>query len=262
MDLVELPLPYTFQHLTSIGENTEMDLWRHGIRDWRDFRETAKVNGISDRRKHYLDWEIYLSEHMIYAGRLDYFWNRLPGREIWRLYPHLRAKTAFLDIETDGLHSRARVTVLGVALGNTFSTLIRGRNLNSETVSRTLKGAKAIATFNGTTFDLPILRREFPGVLPHVPHLDLRFLGQRVGLKGGLKLLECELGIGRDPEVQMLAGHDAVRLWRVWHRKGHKRALELLVDYNREDVLNMRPLAEEIFRRHWFKMKERMRSIT
>jgi uncharacterized protein YprB with RNaseH-like and TPR domain len=45
----------------------------------------------------------------------------------------------------------------------------------------------------------------------------------------------------------MIAGNDAVRLWSVWERKRHKRALEVLVDYNKEDVVNLAPVTRIIF---------------
>jgi uncharacterized protein YprB with RNaseH-like and TPR domain len=65
----------------------------------------------------------------------------------------------------------------------------------------------------------------------------------------------------RDPEVQMLAGDDAVRLWRVWERKGHKRALELLVDYNKEDAKNLAPLASILYRIMSLKHIAKVRSV-
>jgi uncharacterized protein YprB with RNaseH-like and TPR domain len=59
----------------------------------------------------------------------------------------------------------------------------------------------------------------------------------------------------------MLAGDDAVRLWRVWERKGHKRALELLVDYNREDAKNLAPLADILYRIMSLKHIAKVRSV-
>ncbi len=42
-------------------------------------------------------------------------------------------------------------------------------------------------------------------------------------------------------------GYDAVLLWRRWLR-GDSRALELLLQYNREDTVNLLPLAERIYK--------------
>jgi hypothetical protein len=38
-----------------------------------------------------------------------------------------------------------------------------------------------------------------------------------------------------------------VRLWRTW-RQGHSQALERLIAYNREDVLNLQFLAEVAYK--------------
>jgi hypothetical protein len=59
----------------------------------------------------------------------------------------------------------------------------------------------------------------------------------------------------------MLAGDDAVRLWRVWNTKGHKRALELLVDYNKEDVKNLAPLASILYRIMGMRHLTKIRSV-
>lgn len=177
--------------------------------------------------------------------------RQLPRREHWRLYGMAGTRAAFIDIETDGLSNRALMTIVGIMVGDRLHTFVRGRNMNRSAIKDCLWGVRMLVTFNGSSFDLPIIEREFPGLLPlgTVPHMDLRHIAKRVELTGGLKAIEARLGVTREAEVQMLAGHDAVRLWRLWERKGHKRALELLVDYNREDVKNMRPIADVVCKR-------------
>jgi len=180
-----------------------------------------------------------------------YLARHLPHREHWRLYGMARSRAAFIDIETDGLSHHAVMTVVGIMVGERLHTFVRGRNMTRTAIGRCLWGVRMLVTFNGSSFDLPFIEREFPGLLPTgtVPHMDLRHVARRVDLTGGLKVIEGKLGVRRDAEVQMLAGHDAVRLWKIWERKGHKRALELLVDYNREDVKNMRPIADTVCKR-------------
>jgi len=66
---------------------------------------------------------------------------------------------------------------------------------------------------------------------------------KRIGLSGGLKPIEKEIGIERDrPD---LSGRDAVRLWREYER-GDDDALDTLVSYNREDTKNLRTLADTV----------------
>jgi uncharacterized protein YprB with RNaseH-like and TPR domain len=91
-----------------------------------------------------------------------------------------------------------------------------------------------------------MLRRhlDVPGL--DLPHLDLRFLARRVGLSGGLKLIERDLGLARDREFAMMTGHDAVHLWNLWDRRGNAKALDLLLRYNEADVVNLREVADVV----------------
>jgi uncharacterized protein YprB with RNaseH-like and TPR domain len=98
-----------------------------------------------------------------------------------------------------------------------------------------------LVTFFGTGFDLPMLSRRFPDLAFDQLHVDLCHALRRLGYRGGLKKVEVDLGLVRAPETRGLSGWDAVRLWRE-HRAGSREALELLLAYNREDVLNMREL--------------------
>jgi uncharacterized protein YprB with RNaseH-like and TPR domain len=58
-----------------------------------------------------------------------------------------------------------------------------------------------------------------------------------------LKPIERELGLDRDrPDI---SGRDAVRLWHEYER-GDQSALDTLVEYNREDTVNLRRLLDEV----------------
>ena len=102
-------------------------------------------------------------------------------------------------------------------------------------------------TFNGSSFDLPILSYHFPLAVPRVPHFDLRHACRRVGLTGGLKSVEKQMGIARAREVEFVTGEEAVYLWRAWERSGRPNALKLLKRYNEEDTVNLRPIAEHTY---------------
>jgi len=100
-----------------------------------------------------------------------------------------------------------------------------------------------LVTFNGASFDVPVLAAE--GVrIPAVPHMDLRPVFGRVGYDGGLKKIEEKLGFAREGDVKGLSGWDAVKLWRRWEREGDKAALDRLVAYNVADFENLEPLAQ------------------
>jgi uncharacterized protein YprB with RNaseH-like and TPR domain len=118
---------------------------------------------------------------------------------------------------------------------------LRGRDLQA--FPEATAGWKVIVTFNGASFDLPILRRAFPGWRPPLAHVDLRHLWWRLGHRGGLKLLEKEVGVGRPDHLDGVDGWEAVRLWRR-HLDGDRRALRLLAEYNLYDAVNLRTLMD------------------
>jgi uncharacterized protein YprB with RNaseH-like and TPR domain len=68
-------------------------------------------------------------------------------------------------------------------------------------------------------------------------------LGWRLGLKGGQKKLEEKFNLTRNSGIT--DGRYATRLWKQYI-KGDEQALEKLLEYNREDVLNLRRLEQEL----------------
>jgi uncharacterized protein YprB with RNaseH-like and TPR domain len=67
--------------------------------------------------------------------------------------------------------------------------------------------------------------------------LDLLRECRRVGLKGGLKHLEERFGIARN--TRGMNGWDALHLWARYEAEGDREALRILLEYNREDVMNL-----------------------
>ncbi|MDW5562538.1 MAG: ribonuclease H-like domain-containing protein [Methanomassiliicoccus sp.] len=237
----------TFQILPSVGNGKERTLWKSGVRDWDEFRGERKVKGISADRKVDMDRHLDRADHFLDRGMTDYFCKILPTVEHWRLYDRFRKETAFLDIETDGRSSYANVTVVGIHRDGQTIALVKGQNLSAETLSEALEGVKLMVTFNGSSFDLPILGYHFPLAVPRVPHYDLRHACRRVGLTGGLKSIEKQMGMARAREVEYVTGEEAVYLWRAWERSGSKNALKLLKRYNEEDTVNLLPIADRVY---------------
>jgi len=54
-----------------------------------------------------------------------------------------------------------------------------------------------IVTFNGTCFDVPFIKKIFPEINFNQIHIDLRYFLKRLGLSGGLKIIENEMNIKR-----------------------------------------------------------------
>ena len=232
----------SFIFLPGVGEKTEKDLWDNGIEDWSAFLKAGRVSGLSALKKGHCDQLLLKAEKNLLHGNSAFFAHILPAGEHWRAYPAFKGDAAFIDIETSGRYGD--VTVFGLYDGKETKTLVKGINLDKKVLKEELANYRMLVTFNGSGFDLPVLERFLPGVIPAVPHLDLRHACSRLGLTGGLKAIERRLGISRDVKVADMLGEDAVYLWNAWRATGNRDFLEKLVAYNEEDVVNLQPLTE------------------
>ena len=141
------------------------------------------------------------------------------------------------------------VTLVGVYDGREYRAYIKGINLSERALKKELGRYSLLVTFYGSAFDIPFLEACFPGINLKRLHFDLCFALRRLGLQGGLKRIEEELGLRREEEVKGMNGMEAVRLWKRWEKSRDKDALEKLVEYNRADVANLKPLAEYVYSR-------------
>lgn len=72
-------------------------------------------------------------------------------------------------------------------------------------------------------------------------HIDLRYVLRSLGYKGGVKSCERQLGLDRGGLADV-DGYTAVLLWADYTQRGNARALETLLAYNTEDVINLEVL--------------------
>lgn len=215
---------------------------------WKEFLDERRIPGISENNKLRMDAELAEADVMLRSDDSSYFANLIPRKEQWRCIGDFRRSVAFLDIETTGISSRSPITVVGVYDGSRMHTLVRGQSLTRTNLQGILSGATIMVTFNGSSFDIPMIEAQFPGVVPRIPHIDLRHPLRRLGYSGGLKAIERELDIVRDRRVEYMTGEDAVYLWNLWERQGKKNALDLLIEYNSEDCRNLKALSEFAYR--------------
>jgi uncharacterized protein YprB with RNaseH-like and TPR domain len=239
-------LTSTFLHAPGIGAATEKRIWEAGVSDWQRFLEMQDEIGLPERQMSLLLPIVEESVDRFACEDYNYFANRLPNREHWRAFGELGQQAAFLDIETTGTYLGAGITVIGIYDGETTRTFVKGFNL--EEFADEVEKRPLLITYAGAMFDLPHLRHAFPGTKLNQLHLDLCPTLRRIGYKGGLKHIEEELGICRSEGVVGLCGWDAVRLWHEWEN-GSQEALATLVEYNRADVENLKPLAELVYDR-------------
>ena len=232
----------TFVHLSGVGPIGEAALWRSGVLDWTQLRDSIDSLAFPPDRAARLRAELAVSERALRDRDCAWFAHRLPKGEVWRIFPEFRSETAFLDIETTSLSPyEGIVTVVTVHGAGATRTFVADDNL--EELPAYLRRFSVLVTFNGSLFDVPFLQVRFPELQPPVAHIDLRFVLYRLGQAGGLKRIESRLGLGSRDGVEGIHGLDAVRLWERF-RRGDRGSLEKLIQYNRADTVNLEPLAE------------------
>jgi hypothetical protein len=247
----------SFIPVEGVGETTERRLWRAGVTTWGEFHPEVDVRSVGPTTAERIERFVDEARTHLASDDTGFFADCLPSGETWRLYEDYRDRACFFDIETTGLSEhRDRVTTVSFHQGGETETLVRGRDLNAEILRKRFADAPLIVTYNGRQFDVPFLETAFDLSID-TPHLDLISPCRRVGLTGGLSAVEHELGIGRDrPDI---SGRDAVRLWRRYERRGDRGALEDLVEYNREDTVNMLTVADAVTERLHREVFERAR---
>src|SRR6266496_3626998 len=235
-------LESTFQLASGIGPAREQCLWKAGIAVWSDFRQT-KDAVLPGRAGQLLRSAIEAAADALTRGDADRLASLLPAGEHWRMLPAFGDGVLYLDIETGDDDVRFEgISAIGMLDRHGPRLLLGGRDL--QCFPEAAHGASMLVTFNGLSFDVPILRRAFPDWRPPVCHVDLRHVLRRLGHGGGLKSIErslTRLRLARPDHLVGMGGWDASWLWRRG-RDGDRAALRLFAEYNLYDVVNLRTL--------------------
>ena len=240
-------LESSFIFLNGIGETTERRLWADGMTHWRQFLESSTAFGIGPARKALYDREVEQTWEDFRHAQWRKVATRFKAAHHWRFFEAFRARTVFLDIETNGHPAgQGEITMVGLYGHHTMTTLVRHENLTLDRLQEELSKYDLIVTFFGSGFDLPYLRTSYPQLDLSHAHFDLCFAARQLGLRGGLKRIEAELGLARADDLQGLGGWDAVNLWHAW-QAGDERAGETLRAYNEADVHKREPRADYLY---------------
>ncbi len=231
-------LKNTFCHLKKIGLKREASFWQKNIFSWDDLLSIMNSdNGSSIKLPSHIRDELAASFRHYENGNANYFANQLSSSEVWRLFADFRHSIAYLDIETTGLYE-PDITTIAIYDGREIKYYVNGQNL-SQFVDDISK-YQLLVTYNGKTFDLPIIETFFNIKLDKA-HIDLRYVLKSLGYSGGLKRCEKQMGISRG-DLDGVDGYFAVLLWNDYCQKKNKKTLETLLAYNIEDVMNLEKL--------------------
>ena len=156
---------------------------------------------------------------------------------------------AYLDIETTGLSALyANITVIGLYLvreNESRVVQLVGSDVTEDNLLDNMQGVTSLYTYNGSRFDLPFINETLGTNLEGMfNHRDLMYDCWRCNLKGGFKAVERQLGIPR--KLTDVNGYDAIRLWWRYVNDYDQEALATLLEYNKEDVVNLKTLKEKL----------------
>jgi uncharacterized protein YprB with RNaseH-like and TPR domain len=144
----------------------------------------------------------------------------------------------------------ADITIIGIYLvigsGSRLVQLV-GKDITVDNLLEAIYGVNTIYTYNGSRFDLPFIHGSLGVNLADIfHHHDLMYDCWQCNLRGGFKSVEQQLGISR--QLQGITGWDAVLLWQRYQDYDDQKALDLLLEYNKEDVINLKVLRERLVR--------------
>lgn len=233
------------RHCRGIGPARLTQLNEAGILNWIDVLERTSSIPHGLRANMLSEAERCLGA--ILCRNVDYFVERLAPQDRWRIAAHFLNEMSFFDIETTGLDYDASVTVITCWHRGGLRTFVEHENLDEFLVL--LDEVHLLASFNGSTFDVPRILDTFH--IPELPcaHLDLRWAFHHLGFTGGLKRIARQLGIHRPDDLYDADGAMAVDLWNRWRFEHDAAAREQLIRYCASDVLMLVMMANGLAER-------------
>lgn len=164
------------------------------------------------------------------------------------MYKELKFQALCIDVEATRWNGP--ISVIGVYRPKEgeikYHSFVKGVNLTTENLKQIFADCKLLITFNGINYDVPEIKKQFPGVIPEkIPVVDLYLLARRMELDAGLKTLEQNFQIFRVEEVDNKR-RISTKMWKKYEETGNKKFLDTLIEYNRQDTINLYPLAERI----------------
>lgn len=251
----------SFIFAKGLTEELERALWARGVVSWEVLRahpgEAVEVLGPSRTQK--LVEAVGEAQRARDSGDLAWFRTNWPVRESWRLWQGLCSpeQVALVDIETTGLTpGYDQITVIGLADSARARAFVAGKpQAGDELISaftEAMRPYRLLVTFNGAQFDVPFIEKHFreANFRFEMPHLDLIHPARSIGLGGGLKDMEQQLGIVRSAAIKDMRGMEAIQLWGQW-KNGDLAAYQRLISYCKADCANLHAFAEAVYRRKW-----------
>jgi len=224
-------LKSTFLHIRGIGVTQERRLWDAGILSWEDFLNNNTPPMIIKKRGALIA-AIKESINRLEERNPQYFVQRLPPNQWWRLFRDFRERIAYIDIATTSLYGM--ITTIALYDGRRIKTYVRGKNLYR--FKNDIQKYEILVTYNGKCFDVPFIESDL-GITLRQVHIDLRYLLKSLGFYDGLKGCERIVGVDRN-DLAGLEDYHAIFLWKEY-KSGEEKALDTLLAYNCQNAVSL-----------------------
>ena len=169
----------------------------------------------------------------------------------------------FMDTETTGLAGGTgtlvfllglgRLTPDGLQIHQYFLTGFKGETAMLDVASQFLDGASTLVTFNGKSFDSPLLAARYrlagmPDPFQPLQHVDLLHPTRRAfaGRWENCRLQTAERKLLGFQRIDDMPGAEAPEAWFHWVRLGITERLPALVEHNRWDVVSLAALLQAL----------------
>lgn len=232
-------------HCTGIGPARLARLHEAGVRSWDDVVACREKLPVALSASILEECQRCLEAHR--ARDIRYLVNRFSPLDRWRIVAEFLDETSFFDIETTGLEHGSPITVIACWHRGRLRTFVEHENLDD--FLHLLDDVSLLASFNGSSFDVPRVLDTFHIPDLPCPHLDLRWPCYHKGFKGSLKSITSQLGFARPADLQDADGELAIRLWNRWTLDRDYSARELLLRYCASDVVLLAMLAHRLAER-------------
>jgi len=183
--------------------------------------------------------KIYIIYHSIEYMAMKNYW-----REIYKKYKN---KAICVDIEVSEFGGDISVIGIYIPKGGIIECqhFVKGINLTFNNLKPIFDNTSMIITFNGIKWDIPKIKSQFPGLISDdIAILDLWLFAKNLNLGYDLRTLENKFNIGRlYPESEKKG--IAIKLWNEYKR-GNRESLKKLLEYNKQDTVNLHFLAIEL----------------
>ncbi len=209
--------------------------------NWTGFLKAKKILGITDEKKKVYDNILLFLKRKLLEEDFEIFKIILKQKDHYLLYPYFKDNIIFLDIETCGYDKNKNITFIGLSDGENFK-LFNPNNITFD-ISKILKN-KMIVTFNGNVFDIPHIKKKLNYNFETNFFIDLRFLLNKINIKGSLKEVEEKFNIKRNLK---LSSGDPLLLYKKFYATQDYYYLELLEEYIKQDVESLIVLLPKVW---------------